>query len=275
VSDTPVTTNSDFYYGSDWESYTFYNTLLANSIALENHFSSLLFHNDLNRIIYSPNEFCFKERLRKNKSESNLNFPFMNYYLLDINQDTSPRSLWNNMNEVQGMLGDDYQAKLGYKLKLVPVTMEYEGTVFYNQPYDVLYGQQRIQKQASNETILSGVYTVPIASGVVSVSGTYDLYNPLFVNYSIDYNDQYSQDDWLIQNKILTIGLDIKVITYFIYSESTTISLSKEVIFNFISSKGTIDKTIDPINQSPQELLTEILDYDSITGISTYTETGE
>lgn len=271
MSDT-VTTNSDFYYGTDWESYTFYNTLLANSIALEEHFGSLLFHDDLTRIIYSPNEFCFKERLRKNKSNSNLNIPFMNYYLTDINQNTSPRSLWNNANMVQGILGDDYQSKLGYKLKLVPVTMEYEGTVFYNQPYDVLYGQQKVQKQAANETILSGIYNAPTASGMTT-SGVYSLYDPIFTNYSISYNDQYSQDDWLVENKIFTIGLNIQAITYFIYSEDTKISFSNEVIFNFISTKGIIDKDIDPVNCSPQELLQIILDYDPTTGISDYTET--
>ena len=252
--------NSNFYYGEEFTNKNFYNSLIANKIALETHFGELLFRDDLTRIIYSPNDFCFRDRLRKNKNESgDLNIPFMNYYLKPsgVNKDTSPRALWNNMNQIQGMLGD-YQEETGFKFKVIPINLNYEGTVFYSQPFDVFYAQQQLNMKQANENILYSYFDLPN----VTVSG-YDstrLEVPIFINYEPDYNAIYDQTDWLEENKILTIGMDIEAITFFIFSDDTEVSLSKEVILNFISTKDIDLEGKDPTELSSQELIQIILE---------------
>jgi hypothetical protein len=262
--------NSDFFYGTEFTEKSFYNNMLANSIALENHFGELLFRNDLNRIIYSPNEFCFKERLRI--TQTDLQIPFMNYYIKQsgVTNETSPRSLWNNVNQVHGMLGS-YQEILGFAIKAIPITFQYEATVFYSQPFDTLYAQQRLNMQQANETILYTYYNVPHA--VVSGYDSVQLKVPIFVNYQPEYNPEYDQNDWLEKNQMFTIGIDMEVIGFFLYSDETDIALSNELILNYVASKDALDPDIDPVDINPQELIKVIMNYDPATGTSTFSDT--
>ena len=255
-----IVDNSNFYYGEEFSTKAYYNTLLASSIAIKDRFSSMLFRNDLSRIIYAQNEYCFKERLARTKTED-LQIPFMNYYLKGISKETSPRSLWNNANQVQGMLGD-YEYTLGYKLKLVPITLQFEGTIFYSQPYDTIYAQQRLSFDQANESIIYSYYDAPN----VTVSG-YDSVQikvPNFIVYDPDYNPTYTENDWLESNEIFSIGIDFDIITYFLYSDDTEIALSKELILNFISTNST-DLNVDPTTLSNQELIQVVLNSEGIT----------
>jgi len=251
--------HSNDYYYSDITSSGYFNTLLASTIAIEQHFGTKLFNNDLSRIIYSPNEFCFKDRLRVNKHESDLRFPFMNYYLKSSNKNTSPRSLWNNVNQVQGMLQDDYP-ELGTKIKIIPTTMSFEGTVFYSQGTDTWEAQRRLQMDQANESIIYTYYTIPdkLLNPLTTSGNNYQFKSPCFLTYDPDYNPEYDQNSWLEENQIFSIAVDFDIITFLLFANDNIIPLSNELILNFISAKN-IDSKIDPVNYSIQELIQVIL----------------
>jgi len=248
MSDTVVPVTS-FYYGEEFSQNNWYNTSIATAIAIEEHYAPILFKNDLTRIIYASTDYCFRERSRKNKVL--LNLPFMNYYLKSIERDTSPRSLWNNANNIQGMLDmdDDHQALLNSRIRLVPVKLHFEASVWYDQPQDLLKAYQLLALDESNETIIYSYY---------DAANDCQLKVPCFVKYNLDYNPEYSEKEWLEENKIMSIAVDFEITTFFLYTHgtNTNVSFSNHIIFNFLSTKGIIN-TDDPLLTTPQELIIE------------------
>jgi len=243
----------DAFYYSDEINNTpniFYNTLLGVSIAVEDHFKNLLFKGDISRIIYASDGYAFKERSRKH--ESLLDIPFMNYYLTDISRDTGSRYLWNNEQHVRGLRDiDDYQSSFGKPIRLVPVRLSFEASVFFSQPFDAMYAYQQLENDSTNEIILYSTF---------ETEGGQTIRNSNFVTYEPIWSPEYTEQEWLEKNKLTPIGINFDVITYLIYTDTDPISISKEVILDFIESKNLIeDVNADPSTIDTNRIVREYL----------------
>ena len=241
---TPIPANS-FYYSDTFNSPgAFYNTIYALQMAIEQHWNGILFPNqpDLTKIIYGSNDFAF----RKSASENNgiLNIPFMNYYLKGITPDTR-RFTWNNEANVRGLSADfvdsttgvSYAQAIGTKLLWVPMHLEYEATVWYSQPQDLLYAFHRAGLDNTNETIITGNLYAP---------NNIQLQIPAVQYLNLEYNPEMQEQEWFEKNKIMSLVLDFEFDTWIVLPPDNrhppenleVFGFTQEVIFNFLSAKS-------------------------------------
>jgi len=250
---------SAFYYQSEFLSKdTFLNSIYSLDIAIEQYFSKMIFYSDMSRIIYASNEYAFRRRGEMNE-DGILDFPFMNYYLKSIDPETN-RQLWNNTTNVQSLYNiDGYKQVLGYGLKLVPIHLTYEATIWYSQDLDLQYAYSKILMSNTNETILYPI--IDVENSDVKIK------NVAFLYYNLSFKPEYTENDWLEKNNITSASLDFEFDTFAVYPDTEILVtpqpsakglyIANEVIFNFLSSKGELFKNSDLLNTQPQELLIE------------------
>ena len=94
-------------------------------IAVDNHFSDLLFSGDNTRIVTARDDYALRKRsdLQANQGRSDLDFPFMNYK----NRGWSFNDAWQK-HTFPGFYQGIYIEDLGQKVKYDPVSFEFEGT---------------------------------------------------------------------------------------------------------------------------------------------------
>lgn len=223
-----ISKSEPFYYGNQMKSWANVPMSYAQDIAIENYFSQVL-ELPLDRIIYASNEYCFRERTRKNKGE--LNLPFFNYYRKGF--EPTDRPWFNNYANKFGMLDtyNKFTSALGGKIKLYPITMNYEGTVFYAQDKDNLYAVNKLLYESSNET--------KIYPQIETNDGTI-IKNIGIVDFNIDYMPNYQESDWLEQNRIWSIGVDFSVQTFMIGEfdgNPNNLHVAKKVVLEFFTAK--------------------------------------
>lgn len=233
-----------FYY-TDIEN--FHNVVYALDIALETRFASMLFNDDMSRIICASNQFAIKKWASKNSGL--YNFPFMNYWTKNISMKTD-RPLWNNIANIEGIFAEE----IGQSLRIIPAKVEYENTLWMNRYEDLLYAQLKVMDDDSNETILYPIVEVK----------EYDIKIPAFLGHNYNFRPTYEEQDWLDQNKIQTISLDNDFDTMFIVSNED-VYVSKTLILETLIYAGQEDLceliTNTPIDEiSPAKLFELSLD---------------
>jgi hypothetical protein len=230
---------SSFYYESDFiDKDTFFNYIYSLDIEIEEYFSKMLFYSDLGKIIYASNEFSFRKRVEQSE-DAILNIPFMNYFLKSITPDTN-RQWWKNTNNVQTMMNlNGYKEKLGFGVKLVPVHLNYEATIWFSQDKDLQYAYSKVLFSNTNETILYPKLT--------SESG-FVLKNLAIMSYNLDFKPEYTENEWLEMNNITSATLDFEFDTLMVYPDTDILLtpqphnrglfLTEEIIFDFLSKKN-------------------------------------
>lgn len=229
--------NSSFYYKEYFKEWYNLPCVYALDIAMEKYFCNLL-HFPLDRLIYASNDFCFREREKKNGGQ--LNLPFMNYYLTGYSD--TDREWWNNYAQsyaVMDVSNQSYYSNLGTQLKLTPVKAEYEATVFFNQRKDAEFAYHQLVQDEANETMVS----FELESSVLDENGDPNiLLNNGIVYLEIEFNPTYNETDWLQQNNIWTVQANFNVDTFMIYGNSDNdFHIAKEVELEFITSKHRKD----------------------------------
>lgn len=223
-----MTKSQPFYYGDKFEKWGNTPMTYALDIAIENHIAKTL-QFPLDRIIYASNEYCFRERTRRNEGE--LNLPFFNYYRTGFEEADRP---WRNYRVSKwGLLdsNNEFTSKLGGKIKAYPITVTYEGTAFFAQDKDCQYAMNRLLYEDFNETCLT--------PKLETNDGTI-LENMAIFDSELEYMPTYQESDWLEQNRIWTIGIDFAVQTFMIGDfddNPANLHVAKEVLFNFFSAK--------------------------------------
>ena len=223
-----ITRSSPFYYGEQMKHWASTPMSYAIDIAIENHFSKSL-EFPLDRIIYASNEYCFRERTRKN--EGDLNLPFLNYYRVGYNK--SEREWFNDYSNRFGLIDrqNKFTSILGGKMRIYPITIQYEATVFFAQNKDCEYAMNKLLFDASNETTIEPQLETNDGD-IIKNSG--------LVNFDLEYNPTYQESDWLEQNRIWTIGIDFSVTTFMIGNFDTNpdnLHVAKSVLLEFFSAK--------------------------------------
>lgn len=218
----------------------FRDTFTAMNIALENHYADMLFQGDNTRIVYSSTEYALRKRA---KDHSNLNLPFMNYRIDDISNGTE-RNWFNHQANVDGI----FVPELQQKIRVNPVTISYDSTIFYHKYLDTVIGQYNLLWDDANETNLRSAATIVIGGEEVVLPG--------FLGYNMNFTPTYNENDWLERNNINTITVNFQVET-FIILDNVDISIPDTVIFNFLvrnqvdttQVEDTYQATIDHFNE--------------------------
>lgn len=244
----PVTIpNNSFYYkeqfGEHWTNDQI--SAYALDIEIEKWLSGTLKF-PMDRIIYASNDYTFRERTKKNNGQ--LNLPYVSYYKTDYEETSRP--WWNNYANTIGIMdigNEGYESQLGTKLKITPIRVSYECTIFFSQHKDCEYAYKEVLREESNETILYPKLQTTNGDIIKSI-GIQDL--------DLTWNPLYDESDWLEANKIFTIGLDMSYDTFHITGRDDDVFIAKEVILNFLSTKGILTKP-NVMDTQPQELLIE------------------
>lgn len=227
-----ITNPTSFYYGNQMKKWASTPIAYSVDIALENYMGETL-EFPLDRIIYASNEYCFRERTRTNNGE--LNLPFMNYYR--IGYDYTDKLWFNDYSNRFGLhdAENKFTSLLGGRMKVYPVTIEYESTVFFAQNKDCEYAMNKLMYASSNETIITP--RLETNNGDI-------IKNAGVLGLDIEYNPMYQENDWLIQNRIWTIGLGITLRTFMIGefdtvgdNQFTSLQVCKSVVLDFFSAK--------------------------------------
>lgn len=224
-----ITKSEPFYYGNQFKNWSDTPIVYALDIAVENWFSSVLKF-PLDRIIYASNDYCFRERTRKNNG--NLNLPFFNYH--KTNYDISDKLWFNDWSNRFGLhdINNQFTSAMGGKMKVYPITIEYEGNAFFAQNKDCEYAMNKLLYNASNETIINPL--LETSDGTI-------LKNAGVLNLDLEYNPSYNENDWLEMNRIHTIGINFSVRTFMIGQFDTNadnLHVAKKSMLQFFSAKS-------------------------------------
>jgi len=232
---------SRFYYDAV-NNNTFLNTVYASDLAIEQHFADTFFHGDKSRIVYSTNDFCFRKRVGKSeKNYSNADLPFFNYWQQDVNIEPD-RFYWNHIANIQGIYSED----LGRKLRVVPIQIRYEASLWTHSMFDSQYARSLFFLDDSNETILYPT---------VNTTDGKEIILSAFLSYDFSDNE-YEESDWLERNTIYNWGINPSLDVIMVYDDQGPVSLTEEIIVNFLSAKNELNKS-DILNSDPYVLLTQ------------------
>ena len=208
---------------------SFLNSIYSLNISLEQYYANRILNGDGSRIIWASNQYSFFRRAQLNNSSGNndLNLPYINYWLKDIQPQTTSR--WTLPGQAQGLFVDEIQSAI----RVNPWGLGYEATYFANRQDDTLYAFQRLAYDSTIKTTVD--YTIAVNDqngnpvnllfrGVIHLTG-------------LVYNPQYMEQEWLERNKIFSIAMDFTVDTFLVYGNQD-VAIPLEVIFTFNSLHG-------------------------------------
>lgn len=223
------------------------NSIYSLNIALETHFSGYLLNSELDRVVYSDAAHALRKRTKEKTWDESF-LPFMHYKMGDI-KEGSNRPLWNSSAKLRGT----WIADLEKYIRFTPVTITYDSAVWYHQHLDNLFGLTEIVWDDTSETIISYYVDVKDGNGEIKQLRMFGI-----LGFNFSYNPQYSQQDWLIENKIFTNNLNFEIQTYII-KDDVEVFMPETVVFNFAHSKG-----LDPTDwDTTIELMLDYSDYRS------------
>jgi hypothetical protein len=172
--------------------------LYAINMGIETYLFNRFFkEGETNRIIYSTTEYAMKKRFNTNEFNSAA-LPFINYRDIDYIYDNS-RSWFQYPQATTGIFVDS----ISTKIKLVPVKIIYQSTVWWQTDYDMQIGWEKVQFDDATESM---IYTDVLLEGeLVSFYGLFD--------FEFAYRPNFEENDWLIKNKIHVSTLNFNFLT--------------------------------------------------------------
>jgi hypothetical protein len=236
-----------------YNNQSFINSYFTLNIQLQEYFTNLLFPEDPSRIFVSSTAHAFRRRVVLQTQDpnatpylNNLNFPFLNYKG-KIKMGTK-RPWYNYSLNTSGIFIPELQTKV----KMIPVTINYDSTVYYHREDDKQYALNQLLFQSSQEI------QVPY---YIQVNGI-DVKNQGILSFNPDDDPVYNENDWLKQNNIHTIKLDFEIQTSIlqINDPGTSWGLTESVILNFAKMNPNItgDQITEPLTTDQiYDLITE------------------
>ena len=237
----------------------FFNNVLSTNISLYKYLSKIFFDGDLTRIVWASTDLMFRKRqeqlsLRKldNLPKDDLGILDMPFCSFRITQDGiqpgSQRVWWNPALNVEGIWFEE----LGRRLKITPVSINYEACFVCNHDTDLYWAQQNQIRDKSGETILES-----FVDAIAPDESVHTLKNIIIYNVEPHINTQFAERDWLEKNKIQTITFDISCLTWLIAEDDHhRYCITKKVIFDFlhganyfnlIQGEGNVDAQAEQI----------------------------
>jgi hypothetical protein len=251
ANEREITNITPGYYNT--KAQNFRNTVYSLNIALEKKISKLLFDltpwiekpitleqlpldfddqvqqwqteipGDMTRVVYSMTNFALRKR-SSNGMLSNANMPFLNYKLKSITNTTSRK--WNN--SVRFLKGI-YVEGLNRKLRMNPVTLNYQSTFWCNKDEDLQYAYNIMSFETSQEQESRVNFKIEMQNQEIWMLG--------IITWNLGYEPVYDEKEWLDSNKIHTLTTDFSVQTWMIM-DNTDIIVPTSVVFDFAANNN-------------------------------------
>ena len=206
---------------------SFLNSIHSANIALWDHYASMFFDGDINRIIYCSSDHAFKKRAREQENNS-LNLPFMNFKIEpDGIVNGGERNWWNMASNTSGMYIDE----LKRKLRLQPIEIEYDSKLYIHAESDLQYAMSILHWDDSNETLLK-----PLLYIETEDHQQHTIENIGVLRYRASFDADYNESDWLERNKIRVIDINMTLETFMVL-ENFRFGIPNKVILDMVISK--------------------------------------
>ena len=141
----------------------------------------------------------FRRRLEQTKSSHDLDLPFANLYIDEID-DSEDRNWWNLQTLGQGI----WIPELRQRIRLDPVHLQFEVSLYMNSEADKQDLYQRAVFESDNETYIP----VPIDYNGTTIN------NAGALGYRFSYQSAYQQAEFLEIGRIRTAALNIYLDTF-------------------------------------------------------------
>lgn len=208
-------------YYNDVKNNNFINSVYALDLSIIEFVSNLLLDGDQTRMIYSSNQFAPRKRASTQKN-NNLNFPFINFRLKPGGYNHTVERNWrSHPTTIRGL----YLPGVSEKVKVAPITLQYEATLFLHYDIDGQYARHAAIFDEARETLVN--YELEVDGEEVKMIGVFD--------YNIDWNPEFTEQDWLQKNKITTMRLDFEVQTFNIKT-GAAVTIPEKALLNFITN---------------------------------------
>lgn len=221
IVDNRTKADSRYFDTSD-----FVNVIHACNITIIEHFSEVLFGGDESRVIYASSDYAFRRRVELQSGQNdtrltrnNLNLPFMNFAVQPGGiKNGGERAWWNHTLNHAGVAIPE----LEQKIRISPIEISYDSTLFVPQEIDSMFAFSEILWDDSNETILKPRLEIQDQEFV----------NIGILGYNISYNTSYKEDDWLQQNRIRALDLNMTLQTWMMQTNTEGFGISKKFILD-------------------------------------------
>lgn len=167
-------------------------------------------------MIYARNNFALRKRTG-GQELNNLNLPFMNFKQNGI-ESTTKRNWFNYVANTNGI----YVSELNRKLRLSPITINYDATAWFGRDDDTQYAAQLLTYDNDVETRIT--FNVEILGVEVQLLAILD--------YKLRTDLDYDEAEWLTKNNIHSIGIDFIAQTFYV-KDNLDICIPKSVVWDF------------------------------------------
>jgi hypothetical protein len=210
---------------------TFYSTVLSTNIAVTRYLASMLFEDNLDRIVWASNDKTFRKRqeqvMKRSPTLGTLDMPYCSFRLSQDGLEKGGQRPWfNQALNVEGIWIED----LGRKVRVTPVQLRYEGVICVQHDTDLYWLQQLLLWDASNEKLLGPVLETESDSGEKR-----EIKNIAVITITPHMNTRFAESDWIVNNKIQAIDLDIQVDTYLLRDNRAGYWIAVKSALGFIS----------------------------------------
>jgi hypothetical protein len=221
--------------GNPFFKKTFYSTVLSTNIAVYRYLADILFDGDIGRIVWASNERTFRKRqeqVTKRSTGNNigtLDLPYCSFRLTQdgLEKGALNRPWFNQALNVRGM----WVPELGRKLRVTPVQLRYEGVVCMQHDTDLYWLQQLFVWNVSNEKLLK-----PVLETISEDNKRQEIQNIAVTTIVPHMNTRFSEVDWLSNNKVQTIDIEIQIDTYILMDNRRGYWLTKSALLEFATN---------------------------------------
>jgi hypothetical protein len=204
--------SNGFYDKSKWT-----NSYYAVMICLEKYIAANIFRGDVSRVFFASDSYSFRRRYEltdssqayENIKASSLQFPFCNYWYSG-SWDYDDRSA--SVQTPQIMFGslEDGASK---KLRAIAVKSQFSSTFYFNRDDDARLAYEYLMWDRSPSRIIRLAESLEWDGQKILL--------PVYVTVdNLDFNSQFTENDWLKNNRIVPIKMSFTVRSYIIYPEA-------------------------------------------------------
>ena len=238
----------EFQQSSFFDTKTYGMSYYSAQIALERFISAKVLRGDLSRILFTSDSFVFRARMEQQdrsltySGASSLDFPFANYWYEGFWKDDDRTASKQASQQLSGMdLGSGTYIRSRAVMATIPFTF------YFNSDNEARIAYENLQWSFRPRSV--------VIQTTVKYKST-DIIIPLNVTLeSVEFNPDYTEKEWLTQNRIIPIRASFSVRTYALgpniqtpvtngiaqgFSEDGLQYITETVLFGFLQSKNLL-----------------------------------